>query len=396
MTKRCTACNRVNADDATECVACQGTEFEQIETGAGGGGRSSGSSGPRSEGEKAFLDQIKEYATENQVRNPRVIVFFGHSSSGKSWLITRVKQQNGALGYFAVDPPLDREGRVLGTSFAPRAHLMHCAPKDGLVLVDIEGERFTDAMDNGFRGEYRVFVEALAYAHGFAFLVPASEALYPNLCEKYATNGLRAHVANDRMQSVLNNIGRVNAFLGYLQEQKKKGLKPADAVDAFLAMDDAARTRLLNAGARRGGRTDRPAIVLLSKADSLQQLMLDAASDDYDMYAPHFDHDPMGDIALSEGPVRMLLKAFRSSFRRFRVDFVTSFAGHVEFPDGATSRDITWDTSKPHCGVVEAIEWLRDEIKSTQGLRRVINFNLGVGPALWLRGVLDRDFRRAI
>lgn len=394
--KRCVKCRKVNADDALKCISCGEDQWEAVEANESGRGSSSGrgAGGGESDAEKAFLDQIKQFAYDNQVRDPKVIVFFGHSNSGKSWFITRVKLQKGDLGYFGEHPPIGQEGKQLGTSKAPKAHLIHCAPKDGIVLVDIEGERFTDALENGFRGEYRVFIEALAHAHGFAFLLPAAEALYPGLHENYALNGMDADQADEQMQLVLDNIGRVNSFLGYLQGQKKAGLKTDQAVDAFLSLDDDARTRLLNAGVRKGGRTKLPAMILLSKADSLERLMK-SSGEAWVSYAPFFDHDPMGDIVNSNGPARLMLKAFRHSFRRFRVDFVTAFEGHVEFPEGAAERDITWDRHKPHRGVVSAIKWLSDEISASRGWRRFFSFNLGVGPALWLRGRLDERFRRA-
>jgi hypothetical protein len=370
---RCPHCGAENLDNAESCAACNKPLNPA---------RSNGNESAHEKSER-YISQIRKLTADDQKTRPRVVVMFGDSTSGKTFFIERAKHNR--LGYHNIRPKGKHREPIKGTegvethTFANRGDIM--------IFVDVEGDRFSAAMRNNLDGGFRPFLEAIAHADGLIFLLPATRTLIPG---SYARDNPAIVSADDdaeKLENLLSCVTSIAAFHRYIASRRIMQTSSRDrmerstqqAVDAFFALGGEEREDALRSEAR----SDKPALLLLSKGDVYGAYV---GSEDYDA-------DPWGSLATAETPAaRVLIKAFQDSFSRFRVDFVTACEGHVEFPDPSNpeKRNTVFDPRLPDHGVVSSLKWMKQEIDRSRSLLR--RLAPGVSMGIGLRKALDRNF----
>jgi hypothetical protein len=370
----CPHCGTQNADTAEKCSGCGGalrTESAQSST-----------ENAEQKSER-YISQIRRLTRDDQKTRPRVIVMFGDSTSGKTFFIERAKYDR--LGYANIRPQGQRSEPIKGTegiethTFANRGDIM--------IFVDVEGDRFSAAMRFNFEVAFRPYLEAIAHADGLIFLLPATRTLVP---DSYARDNPAIVAAKDdaeKLENLLSSVTSIAAFQRFIaarrimqtSSRERTEQSTQAAVDAYLNLSEEERVEALRSEAR----SDKPALLLLSKGDVYGEFV---GRDDYDA-------DPWGSLATAETPAaRILVKAFQDSFARFRVDFVTACEGHVEFPDPRNRdvRDTIFDPTRTDYGVVSSLKWMKQEIDRSRSILRRLAPGVSVG--IGLRKALDRNF----
>ncbi len=467
--KKCSECGSVGVpDEALVCneVGCGGQIFEALpsalalpapaETGApefnqglggaaplmpppppavGSNGATSGAaSGASQRGaiKEAPLAQMRGLLGDGGTKRPTVIVFFGFSRAGKSVYIMRAKDSNTDLGYVSVKPPNPNPANlqdrakgipVPGTS-GIEVHRLFDGNDDTLFLVDIAGEEFKRAIDAGFQGGTDpLFLEYVAHADGFVFMLPAAETLHPeswdernpHLIERYQESSSH-HLAN-----LANCVIEITQFLQFASERLAgaRNLNDRTAVISRAVEEYTDKRDDLARDLRLKTKVTKPALVLLSKADAYGRHRVALAKDGWreagerrpnrgqsraggrekaaKEWGKFFDADPLTRLMRAEtGDARQIVRAFAARFKTFRFDFATTVDGHDEYPEKDVEKhNRAIDLRRPHFGVRENLMWVRDEARRAQHpLDRFLN--PGVRPAFAIRKFIDADFRKRL
>jgi hypothetical protein len=334
-------------------------------------------------------------------KRPRVVVLFGHSMSGKSFFVLRLKKmaRQSPLKFVQVKPPLPTKDvyEVEGTE-GMHLHMLKRNNKDAVVIVDLAGEAFEDLITGKMHAsandaartdrQLLLVVEALADADGFIFMMPALETLFPDLLDRtHLTDAvITANVGRDRSGELIDNLSMITNAIAWLAVKENRAMEPvARAAEMIkylrspLAGEHEAETRC-----------EKPALLLFSKADLVEQM---AETDDElraEDFCDRYDFDPWSWLAQSEHSV--LIYELFQRFARPKVDYVSAAHGHRQVRDDDPkkyNKILDCKNTSP-VGVAEALLWMCKEIDRTRSWTWKIRRYL-TAPVL-LRRLLDPGF----
>jgi len=449
MSKRCLKCGSETVpDNARICdePGCGGTVFGlptvielpppslTFNAELGGGGTAApppeqavSSLANRIEG--APLAQMRRLLGVTGKKRPTVIAFFGFSRAGKSVFIMRTKDAGTELPYDIVKPknpnPANLQERAQGIPIPGTSgielHQLYDNKDDELLLVDIAGEEFKRAVEAGFKGGTdTTFLEYVAHADGFVFMLPAAETLHPNSWDEQNPHIAERHreSSQDHLQNLANCVTEVTLFLQFIADKTGNARTLSERDDRISKAVEEYTNRPAGSleDLRLKNRVTQPALVLLSKADAYGRHRVQLERDNWSeqgakrknrnpaqlekaakQWEDYFDADPLMRLMCAEsGDARRIVRAFHARFKTVRFDFATAIQGHEEYPEKDVKKhNRAIDLSKSHYGVAENLIWVRDEARRAKNpFSRV--FNPGVGPAFALRKVIDADFRKRL
>ena len=312
-----------------------------------------------------------------QSNRPPIILLFGFSYSGKTALALRLQDIFQNRGY-GVSPAVGAKAHAERTSKIQPYFFSHPRrPNDAFVLVDLPGERFSRAKEANFSDAVaKETLELMAAADAYLLLLEADKTLY--LDELRSQGAIGDFEAKDYQEVVATMVQFAKLDWQLARKLGRHG-DIEGAAKAIAEMKPEERFHELSRGARA---SRKPVLLGLSIADRLHDNMialetgvlkrkLEArgetrpVSDDeratIRQIVSNFDRDPLLLLNLRQ---KKLVAQVMSSFRYFRADFLTSFAGLPANFTGAASM-----TLYPPRGVERNFDWLREAAMKTRGGR---------------------------
>ncbi len=312
-----------------------------------------------------------------QSNRPPIILLFGFSYSGKTALAQRLQDIFQSRGY-GVTPAVGPKAQAERTSKIQPYWFSHPRrPNDAFILVDLPGERFSRAKEANFSDAVaKETLSLMAAADAYVLLLEADKTLY---LDELRAQGAIGDLETKDYQEVVATMVQF-AKLDW-QLARKLGLHGDIEAAAKAIAEMPAEERFQERS--RGARASRkPVLLALSIADRLQENMvgletevvkkrLEARGERRELsedelarvrqVVANFDRDPLLLIQMRQ---QKLVAQVMSSFRYFRADFLTSFAGLPPNFTGAASM-----TLYPPRGVERNFDWLREAALATRGGR---------------------------
>lgn len=312
-----------------------------------------------------------------QSNRPPIILLFGFSYSGKTALALRLQDIFQSRGY-GITPAVGPKAHAERTNKIQPYWFSHPRrPKDGFILVDLPGERFSRAKEANFSDAVaKETLSLMAAADAYLLLLEADKTLY---LDELRGQGAIGDLETKDYQEVVATMVQF-AKLDW-QLARKLGRHGDIEAAAKAIADLAPEERFLERS--RGARPSRKPVLLgLSIADRLHENMagletlavrkrLEARGDARDLnddernrvkrVVANFDRDPLLLINLRQ---QKLVAQVASSFRYFRADFLTSFAGLPANFSGAISMPLY-----PPRGIERNFDWLRLAARRNRGGR---------------------------
>lgn len=310
-----------------------------------------------------------------QSNRPPIILLFGFSYSGKTALAQRLQDIFQNRGY-GVMPAVGPKAHAERTSKIQPYWFSHPRrPNDAFILVDLPGERFSRAKEANFSDAVaKETLELMAAADAYLLLLEADKTLY---LDELRGQGAIGDLEIKDYQEVVATMVQFAKLDWQLARKVGRHGDIAGAAQAIVDMKPDERFRELSRGARA---SRKPVLLGLSIADRLHENMVgletevlkkrlqargetrdisDAEHTTIRQIVANFDRDPLLLINLRQ---QKLMAQVMSSFRYFRADFLTSFAGLPANFTGAASM-----TLYPPRGVEQNFDWLRDAAKRNRG-----------------------------
>ena len=312
-----------------------------------------------------------------QSNRPPIILLFGFSYSGKTALALRLQDIFQSRGY-GITPAVGPKAHAERTNKIQPYWFSHPRrPKDGFILVDLPGERFSRAKEANFSDAVaKETLSLMAAADAYLLLLEADKTLY---LDELRGQGAIGDLETKDYQEVVATMVQF-AKLDW-QLARKLGRHGDIEAAAKAIADMAPEERFLERS--RGARPSRKPVLLgLSIADRLHENMagletlatrkrLEARGETRDLnddernrvkrVVANFDRDPLLLINLRQ---QKLVAQVASSFRYFRADFLTSFAGLPANFSGAISMPLY-----PPRGIERNFDWLRLAARRNRGGR---------------------------
>jgi len=312
-----------------------------------------------------------------QSNRPPIILLFGFSYSGKTALALRLQDIFHSRGY-GVQPAVSPKGPAERTSKIQPYFFSHPRrPNDAFVLVDLPGERFSRAKEANFSDAVaKETLELMAAADAYLLLLEADKTLY--LDELRATGAIGDFEAKDYQEVVATMVQFAKLDWQLARKLGRHG-DIEGAAKAIVDMKPDERFRELTRGARA---SRKPVMLGLSIADRMHDNMvaletgvikkrLESRGDTRDLtdderkqvrqIASNFDRDPLLLINMRQ---QKLMAQVASSFRYFRADFLTSFAGLPPNYTGEVNLNLY-----PPRGIERNFDWLRSAAQRARGGR---------------------------
>jgi hypothetical protein len=312
-----------------------------------------------------------------QSNRPPIILLFGFSYSGKTALAQRLQDIFHARGY-GVQPTVGPKAHAERTSKIQPYFFSHPRrPNDGFVLVDLPGERFSRAKEANFSDAVaKETLELMAAADAYLLLLEADKTLY---LDELRSTGAVGDLESKDYQEVVATMVQFAKLDWQLARKLGRHGDIEGAAKAIAEMKPDERFRELSRGARA---SRKPVLLGLSIADRMHDNMialesgvmkkaLEARGDPRDLddgekarvrqIVSNFDRDPLLLINMRQPK---LMAQVASSFRYFRADFLTSFAGLPANFTGTVNM-----THYPPRGIERNFDWLREAARRARGGR---------------------------
>jgi hypothetical protein len=310
-----------------------------------------------------------------QANRPPIILLFGFSYSGKTALAQRLQDIFQNRGY-GVSPAVGPKAHAERTNKIQPYWFSHPRrPKDAFILVDLPGERFSRAKEANFSDAVaKETLSLMAAADAYLLLLEADKTLY---LDELRGQGVIGDLETKDYQEVVSTMVQFAKLDWQLSRKLGRHGDIEGAAKAIAEMKPDERFRELSRGARA---SRKPVLLGLSIADRLHENMAeletevikrrlaargetrdvtDAERATVRQIVANFDRDPLLLINLRQ---QKLVAQVMSSFRYFRADFLTSFAGLPANFTGAASM-----TLYPPRGVEQNFDWLREAALRTRG-----------------------------
>jgi hypothetical protein len=312
-----------------------------------------------------------------QSNRPPVILLFGFSYSGKTALALRLQDIFQSRGY-GISPAVSPKATAERTSKIQPYWFSHPRrPNDGFVLVDLPGERFSRAKEANFSDTVaKETLQLMAAADAYLLLLEADKTLY---LDELRSRGVIGDLETRDYQEVVATMVQFAKMDWQLSRKLGQHGDIEKAAQAIADMKPEERFHELSRGARA---SRKPVLLGLSIADRLHDSMIELETEvmkkrlsvrgetreptdeeaaTIRQIVANFDRDPLLLINMRQ---QKLMAQVASSFRYFRADFLTSFAGLPANYTGAVSM-----THYPPRGIERNFDWLRDSALRTRGGR---------------------------
>ncbi|MBN8553062.1 MAG: hypothetical protein J0L52_09240 [Caulobacterales bacterium] len=354
------------------------------------------------------IDEIIEQCLSAEQQRRRVVLLVGLATTGKSFLVRRLKYSTRRDYTVAESKALAPQG-AQGVSRTKDVLLYTFSRNPGTSsaedfdLYDIPGDWFGKLLKDGFRNpdENRFFslvYTIFAFADAIVFLAPAYHVLMPEAFVKDGDDDpdLKSHdrrERRDQMDMFIHSLDPMTIAVALLRKEVEKRMprRPLLGDARKRARREAARAAVDMVGAlnlreimdqrRSAGRLGIPGALLLSRADEFARRL---PRDHVDMFDT-FDEDPAR-MMLSLGVGKEYFSHLSSRFAAFTTDFLTAQENRT------FTR--TFRNERPSAGVTSFFRgWLLPAISSC---RRPVWARFLESPrvALWLRRHLDPSFAR--
>lgn len=312
-----------------------------------------------------------------QSNRPPIILLFGFSYSGKTALALRLQDIFHSRGY-GVQPTVSPKAPAERTSKIQPYFFSHPRRQnDAFVLVDLPGERFSRAKEANFSDAVaKETLQLMAAADAYLLLLEADKTLY--LDELRSTGVIGDFEAKDYQEVVATMVQFAKLDWQLARKLGRHG-DIEGAAKAIAEMKPDERFNELSRGARA---SRKPVLLGLSIADRMHDNMvaletgvirkrLEARGETRELtdderkqvrqIASNFDRDPLLLINMRQ---QKLMAQIASSFRYFRADFLTSFAGLPPNYTGAVNMGLY-----PPRGIERNFDWLRTAAQRARGGR---------------------------
>lgn len=354
------------------------------------------------------IEEIIDHCLTAERQGRKIILVIGLATTGKSFLVRRLKHSLRRDYSVAESRALPRRGShgvgrtmdVLLYSFT-RHDRMSAA--ENFDLYDIPGDWFSKLLATGFQNTddnpfFSLIYTIFAFADAVVFLAPAYHVLMP---EAFVRDGdddpdlmpQQRHERREQMDRFIDSLDPMTIAAALLrQEMKRRAPRRPLWGEAFRkARADAARAAVEKVGAmsvreildqrRTAGPLDIPGALLLSRTDEFARRLPSAQSDMIDV----FDRDP-AKMMLTLGLGREYFSHLSSRFAAFTADFLTA----QENPTFTR----TFRAGRPSAGVTSFFrDWLLPAISACRRPTWLRALE-APGLALWMRRIGDRSFAR--
>jgi hypothetical protein len=355
------------------------------------------------------IEEIIDHCLAAERHGRKVILVIGLATTGKSFLVRRLKHSLRRDYSVAESRALPRRGAhgvgrtmdVLLYSFT-RHDRMSAA--ENFDLYDIPGDWFSKLLASGFQNTdenpfFSLIYTILTFADAIVFLAPAYHVLMP---EAFVEKGdddpdlmpQQRRERREQMDRFIDSLDPMTIAAALLRQEMRRRMprRPLWGQARQKARAEAARAAVQAVGAmsvrqildqrRTAGRLDIPGALLLSRTDEFARRLPKAQADMIDV----FDRDP-AQMMLALGLGREYFSHLSSRFSAFTADFLTA----QENPTFTR----TFRAARPSAGVTSFFrDWLLPAISAC---RRPVWLRPLESPglALWVRRVLDPLFARA-
>lgn len=354
------------------------------------------------------IEEIIDHCLTAEQQGRKIILVIGLATTGKSFLVRRLKHSLRRDYSVAESRALPRRGAhgvgrtmdVLLYSFT-RHDRMSAA--ENFDLYDIPGDWFSKLLAAGFQNTddnpfFSLIYTIFAFADAVVFLAPAYHVLMP---EAFVRDGdddpdlmpQQRRERREQMDRFIDSLDPMTIAAALLRQEMKRRLprRPLWGAGGRKARAEAARAAVEKVGAmsvreildqrRAAGRLDIPGALLLSRTDEFARRLPRPQADLIDS----FDQDP-AKMMLTLGLGREYFSHLSSRFAAFTADFLTA----QENPTFTR----TFRADRPSAGVTSFFrDWLLPAIADC---RRPVWLRALEAPglALWMRRVGDPSFSR--
>lgn len=354
------------------------------------------------------IEEIIDHCLSAEEQGRKIILVIGLATTGKSFLVRRLKHNLRRDYSVAESRALPRRGAhgvgrtmdVLLYSFT-RHDRMSAA--ENFDLYDIPGDWFSKLLAAGFQNTddnpfFSLIYTIFAFADAVVFLAPAYHVLMP---EAFVRDGdddpdlmpQQRRERREQMDRFIDSLDPMTIAAALLRREMKQRLPrgPVWGGARRRARAEAARTAVEKVGAmsvreildqrRTAGRLDIPGALLLSRTDEFARRLPRGQAGMIDV----FDRDP-AKMMLTLGLGREYFSHLSSRFAAFTADFLTA-QENLTFTR-------TFRATRPSAGVTSFFrDWLLPAIADCRRptwLRPLES----PGLALWMRRTLDPAFAR--
>jgi hypothetical protein len=364
---------------------------------------------------REVLDRLRDIATARD--QPLIVGLLGFSTSGKTWFLERLKWD--LRGSHTINPSwFDRERaygkRIVGTR-GVSLHRFVARRGDGLdrlagdgafsfYVVDLEGELFRLAVEAHFASpEMADLLKIVSLCNAHLFVLPAAEYLFadelhdrgeliPGLPSEEALGAIleRSGMPAEEREAWRREANEARyTDISVLHESVSELATLIAYVETVGGAETAlqnglTRDTLMDFEQRHGGKSPKPAALVLTMADTLARVIEASPTVDARLKeggGVSFDEDPIP-LVMHFRPE--ILYRMASSFRWWMVDFVTAWSGHA----GGDEPDTRCD----QYGMLETVEWFRQVRR--EAARPNWLAPMSTLTAIRLRSLLDGAFGR--
>lgn len=354
------------------------------------------------------IEEIIDHCLTAEQQGRKIILVIGLATTGKSFLVRRLKHSLRRDYSVAESRALPRRGAhgvgrtmdVLLYSFT-RHDRMSAA--ENFDLYDIPGDWFSKLLAAGFQNTddnpfFSLIYTIFAFADAVVFLAPAYHVLMP---EAFVRDGdddpdltpQQRRERREQMDRFIDSLDPMTIAAALLRQDMKRRMprRPLWGAGGRKTRADAARAAVEKVGAmsvreildhrRTAGRLDIPGALLLSRTDEFARRLPFASGDMIDT----FDQDP-AKMMLTLGLGREYFSHLSSRFAAFTADFLTA----QENPTFTR----TFRAGRPSAGVTSFFrDWLLPAIADCRRPTWLRTLE-SPGLALWMRRLGDPSFSR--
>lgn len=354
------------------------------------------------------IEEIIDHCLTAERQGRKIILVIGLATTGKSFLVRRLKHSLRRDYSVAESRALPRRGahgvgRTMDVLLYSFTRHDRTSAAENFDLYDIPGDWFSKLLAAGFQNTddnpfFSLIYTIFAFADAVVFLAPAYHVLMP---EAFVRNGdddpdlmpQQRRERREQMDRFIDSLEPMTIAAALLRREMKRQMprRPLWGGGGRKQRADAARAAVEKVGAmsvreildqrRTAGRLDIPGALLLSRTDEFARRLPLAQADMIDT----FDRDP-AKMMLTLGLGREYFSHLSSRFAAFTADFLTA----QENPTFTR----TFRAGRPSAGVTSFFrDWLLPAISDCRRpawLRALES----PGLALWMRRVGDPSFSR--
>lgn len=355
------------------------------------------------------IEEIIDHCLAAERHGRKVILVIGLATTGKSFLVRRLKHSLRRDYSVAESRALPRRGahgvgRTMDVLLYSFTRHDRTSAAENFDLYDIPGDWFSKLLASGFQNTdenpfFSLIYTILTFADAIVFLAPAYHVLMPEAFVEMGDDDpdlmpQQRRERREQMDRFIDSLDPMTIAAALLRQEMRRRMprRPLWGEARQKARAEAARAAVQAVGAmsvrqildqrRTAGRLEIPGALLLSRTDEFARRLPKGQANMIDV----FDRDP-AQMMLALGLGREYFSHLSSRFSAFTADFLTA----QENPTFTR----TFRAARPSAGVTSFFrDWLLPAISDC---RRPIWLRPLESPglALWVRRVMDPLFARA-